>query len=528
MSDSDPGGFLTSSVTSSAGAVAKSSMMGGLGGGLEGAWVGGSVGSLVPGGTLPGAAIGAALGAAFGQLTSTSKALNKVWDNLITTTRSLVQSFAKFDPILLAQQEKWKQLDKQIGKVWAKTLAPTLKKLTDIGIEITQRWTRLKISVFKSYEGVINKLIDALAILVRGTLAIAEFFEKLKNMVMDILKYALAPFIVIIKLLVGGFKELLKMLGLFTPKEKGSFGGGPAWSPGDALGYGKSSAGGMGGTPLLRGKFDPDSTMPGWAKQGKMEFGWWKDLKGWLGEHLTGIRDLLKIIAKIPEAAAQIKAVTKLAAMSASLPMGGAGIMLGMQTLQLIRSWQEQQLGKPVTEEDAARYRKKHNLPKKGEGEPVSQRGGVPYGAAGMVSRTVGLSAFTSITNDPKIRIEEEEFSAERETERAQRIEERDTRRAAKQKRLRKRSGRERPEDAEQEIDEDVTDTAETAIGIGDKPVREPADSAGGNIIMQVLDSNQLLDLLSFSWEEIRTVLRHQQAEYTLLKYRIQTEGTYM
>ncbi len=57
-----------------------------------------------------------------------------------------------------------------------------------------------------------------------------------------------------------------------------------------------------------------------------------------------------------------------------------------------------------------------------------------------------------------------------------------------------------------------------------DEILHEP----GGGVIMQVLDSNQLLDMLAFSWEEIRNVLRHQQAEYTLLKYRMQVEGTYL
>jgi len=45
---------------------------------------------------------------------------------------------------------------------------------------------------------------------------------------------------------------------------------------------------------------------------------------------------------------------------------------------------------------------------------------------------------------------------------------------------------------------------------------------------MQVLDSNQLLDMLAFSWDEIRDKLRQQQAEYALVKYRMQTEGTYL
>ena len=171
MNGDDPGKFLTSSVTSSAGTVAKGMGTGALSSGLSGAWLGASIGSMVPGiGTVAGGAIGAGLGAAFGSLTGTSKVLNKVWDELIGVTKSLVSTFAKFDPLLSMQQERWRRLDMQISRVWAKTLAPTLKHLTDIGIEIKQRWTRLKVGAFKSWEGVTNQLISVLGALGRGML----------------------------------------------------------------------------------------------------------------------------------------------------------------------------------------------------------------------------------------------------------------------------------------------------------------------------------------------------------------------
>ncbi len=502
MNGDGPGKFLTSAVTSGAGTIAMGAGKGALSAGLSGAWLGASIGSIIPGiGTVAGGAVGAGLGAAFGSLTGASKTLTGVWEKLISTTRSLVSTFAKFDPLISSQQERWRRLDMQIGKVWAKTLAPTLKHLTDIGIEVKQRWTRLKIAVFKNWEGVINKLITALGVLMRGVLSSAEFFEKLKNLVADLIKFALTPLTASLKLLWEGFEAFAKWLGIFTPEKKTDFAGGPSWKPGVVPGYGKSSAGGIGGAALLRGQFAPDMEMPKWAGEGKLEFTWVKDFKGWLGGYLDKI---LSVLGVPKQALGIAKRIAGPAIVAPPINIPGlnnlvSAIKTFMLGFKIGTAIQERKLGQPVTEEDKENYRREHNLPEKEK--PTSFLGGsILPGVAGGVQRAIGMSAFAATPPESKVRIA---------TSRKDRV---------RHERALRREKKEGEEGKEEEPE--ITEPEE--------PVRVPVGEPSGNIIMQILDSNQLLDMLAFSWDEVRTVLRQQQAEYTLLKYRMQAERTYL
>jgi len=376
MSNGDPGKFLTSTVTGGAKSVAGGALKGGLGEAFQGAWLGGSIGSIVPGvGTAVGAGVGAALGASFGSLTGVSKKLTGEWDKLVSVSRKLLDIYAKFSPVLEQQQERWRRLDRQINKAWAKTFEPTLKHITDIGVDISKRWTQLKISVFKRWEGVLNKLITLFGHLISGLLKLLEFFEKLKNLISDIVKFAFTPLMV-------GLKALAKLLGIFTPQTgKTESGGGPSWGPGATLGYGTRNAAGMGGTPLLRGKFEPGMNVPEWAKTGRLEFAWVKDFKAWLGNYLDHI-----IVSlggkKLGEAALSVTDPT-----------------LSREYKKAKRKNEKYPLNQPVTEEELEEYRREHNLPKKG-----SSKGGALLGAAGAVSRAVGMTAFTSLP-DPSINL---------------------------------------------------------------------------------------------------------------------------
>ncbi len=550
MATKAPGKFLTSSITGSAGAVAKGAITGQFSGGFEGAWLGASMGSFIPGGTLPGAAIGASLGAAFGGLLKTSKVLNVQWEQLIVVTRSLVSTFAKFDPLIAAQQEKWRRLDQQINKAWAKAIAPTLKRLTDIGVAITRRWTRLKISVFKSWEGVVNKLIDALGALMHIVLSLAEFLEKLKNLFKELFSL-FAPFIVTIKLLMDGVKGLAKLLGITVSSGATGFKGAPSWAPGPAPGYSDKSAGGIGGTPLLRGKFKPGMQTPEWARGKKLEFTWMKDLKTWLGGYLDKILTLLNFKEKAFGAAKEIIATTtSAAAPSIAPPVPGLSVINKLITALKVftlafrigtgigERQRRQDTTQPITEEDIERYRKEHNLPRKPRSEAAAPDGGV-FGVAGAISRAVGVSAFTSLPDTPKIHVPKvsdkskptPEATLEVEKGRLSWYQEHPEFHSSDDK-AKIRKIKKNIQDAELELMQQKESTeSEDNTTPDDEASTERtrlADSKGGNVIMQVLDSNQLLDMLSFSWTEIRTVLRHQQAEYTLLKYRMQTEGTYM
>lgn len=534
MSNGDPGSFLTSAVTSGAARIGISAGAGALTEGFQGAWLGASIGSIVggPGGAAIGAGVGAALGAAFGSLTATSKALNRVWGNLIRNTRKLLDTYSKFDPILLAQQERWKRLDVQIGKAWANAIAPTMKHLTDIGTELTARWTKLKISVFKSWEGSINTLITALGVLAHGAANLAEFLEKIKNMLMDMIRTVIGP-------IISGFTALAKLLGLIAPTSlKDS--DGPSWESGISPGYSDKSASGLGGTPLLRGKFKPGMDIPEWAQEGKLEFGWFKDLKSWLGGHLDRIANLL-----------------------AGGPVGDAMVKLTDPELYK-EAKKARELNKkypfdqPISEEELEEARQKL---KKQKGE---NKAGALLGAAGAVSRAVGLSAFTSIPSEPKVLTEEhlgysdksaagsgsiplsrgkfdpdknmteptpqETWDMHNQERTGKSSQHKPTEKELAQWSRTKYHKREVKWAKEAQAKEDETEETEITETESqpDQPSRSRSDSAGGNVIMQVLDSNQLLEMLSFSWDEVRNVLRQQRAEYTLLKYRMQTEGTYL
>jgi len=581
MSNGDPGSFLTSSVTRGVGAVATSTVTGSAGGAFQGAWLGASVGSVIPGvGTAIGAGVGATLGAAFGTLTATSKALNRVWGNLIKVTRGLLDTYAKFEPILLAQQERWKQLDRQVGKAWANAIAPTMKRLTDIGTELTVRWTRLKLSVFKSWEEVIGVIIEALGKLAHVALGIAEFMEKLKNLIIDLIRFALWP-------LVEGFKALAKLLGLITPKVSEGLGG-PSWKPGISPGYSDKSAAGLGGSPLLRGKFKPDMEVPSWAQEGKLEFGWWKDFKGWLGGYLDRILNALG--GTVGNAALQLTDPELYKAAKAARKQN-----------------KERPFDQPLSEEELEE--ELGELRQRLKKQKSESKSGALLGAAGAVSRIVGMSAFTSVP-DPEIHtIEPESWKItqlrelrdarwksyvkkkgwknyDKDSDRYKEIqvkyeawnsvnraleealdeaglgappvtttaEEREAAEqrladlkesAAKQREeLKKYKGekttpwqarKELFDLAQEALDPDkATGVATEAEAEVEAEAEEVEDSrrytrAGrdsGNIVMQVLDSNQLLEMLAFSWDEVRDVLRQQQAEYALVKYRMQTEGT--
>lgn len=541
MNKNNPGSFLTSSITSGATSVGASAGIGTLSGGLQGAWFGASIGSMVaPGaGTLAGGVIGAGLGAVFGSLTATSKALNSVWDKLIANTRNLITTFAKFSPLLTAQQERWRHLDEQINRAWAKTLAPTLKHLTDVGVEISQRWARLKISVFKSWEGVINKLISALGALVKVTLSLSEFFEKLKALIM-------------------------KLLGISSTPES-SIRGTPPRGGESTDEYGRSRSARFGGKALLRGKFTPGTPLGGLDNK-NLEFDW---AKGQTGTAFSNpiVQQQFPLVVLVRQILNLLKGL-----------FGNKPKPMTPEETAKVKDW----LGKPATEaaREAARariYKKFGTTPKK-EGEPTSFLGGAPLpGAAGMVQRAAGMSVFASIP-DPKIRLIkpgstkaarlrreadelwkkyvkikgwknysegsvrhkkiQEAYGAWDEINRKLKDELVSSGTVEPKNKTGPQGGPMQARKEEWERDEAVPkerkpeseseSESEPGDKISERLVRTFSDSSRGNLIMQVLDSNQLLEMLSFSWDEVRNVLRKQQAEYALLKYRMQTEGTYL
>ncbi len=500
MNGADPGSFLTSAVTAGAGTVAKGAVGGGLGGALEGAWLGASVGMMGgPIGVLGGTAIGAGLGAAFGTLTGTSKAMVKVWDQLIGTTKSLIGTFAKFSPLLSAQQERWKMLDMQLGKVWAKTLEPTLKRITDFGLEFRKEWTRIKVGVFKNWEDSLNNLLTIFEDLGKISLVMLEFFTKLNSLIKDLLGFALTPLIEAFK----GLVKLIKWILGIEKKEPLVSPGIPKWAPGAVPGYGmEAGAGGKGGIPLLRGEFEPGAPMPEWAKEGKMRFEWVK----WLAERRKEAKE---------EAARP-------------LPPGWFDSSKPYPP----------EYPKPIHPEEAEAYERARKARGKG---PTSMLPIIPIPGGPVIPAGAMMTAALGAVPEIRLSLEERKRQREEKREFAERM--KTARKAVKEaprgeerkeafqelEALRE-EGREMfdPEEAAKRKAAELEALAKGELPEEETPVRGERETPKGGVIMQVLDSNQLLDMLSFSWDEIRKVLRQQQAEYMLLKYRMQSEGTYL
>jgi len=153
------------------------------GGAKKGAPMGAAVGLSVGGPV--GAAVGAAVGIALGTVAASAGRLRERMDRLEESTRNIIEQYKAYSPVIARLRNQWMVLDRRLNRIWAKTLAPLLKKLTDIGTEFRERWTRMKVDLFQAIEPLLKRVLNIFQKFGRITLHILEKFIKAISTVIE-------------------------------------------------------------------------------------------------------------------------------------------------------------------------------------------------------------------------------------------------------------------------------------------------------------------------------------------------------
>lgn len=153
------------------------------GGAKRGAITGAAIGLTAGGGPVT-AAVGAAVGTALGTVAASASRLAENMDRLEGVTRRLVDQYKAYSPIISRLRQQWILLDRRLNRIWANTLAPTLRKLTEIGTEFRERWTRMKVSFFQAIEPSLKKILNVIQRVSRATL---WMFEKLSKVIIGVI-----------------------------------------------------------------------------------------------------------------------------------------------------------------------------------------------------------------------------------------------------------------------------------------------------------------------------------------------------
>lgn len=181
-------------------------LWGGVTGGLRGAGWGAATGAAVggPWGAAIGAGVGANIGITLGMITAASQKLIESMKRLEGVTRNLIEHYKVFSPAIARMRHQWELLDRRLNRAWADTIAPTLKKLTDIGTEFKERWNRVKIDFFQAIEPYLSKMLD--------------FFRKVGRITLWLTSKLLG----IIEKLLTGLTKLLEFFGFLEEgRERG-------------------------------------------------------------------------------------------------------------------------------------------------------------------------------------------------------------------------------------------------------------------------------------------------------------------
>jgi len=162
-------------------------LWGGARGGGKGAVWGGAAGLTAggPWGAVAGAAAGAGIGVALGTLSVASRRLSDTMDRLERSTRSIIEQYKSYSPVIARLRHQWMLLDRRLNRIWADTLAPTLKKLTEIGTEFRERWTRMKVDLFQTVEPFLKRILSILQRYSRVALGVFEKLLKVIEGVID-------------------------------------------------------------------------------------------------------------------------------------------------------------------------------------------------------------------------------------------------------------------------------------------------------------------------------------------------------
>lgn len=163
---------------------------GALTGALTGATVGGPYGAVA----------GAAIGGTLSTLKGTVEKLVRTFKQLDATTRSIVDHYKAFSPIMARVNHQIRMTDRRINRMWARSLGPLIKQVSKITNDFQIRWEKMKIQLF-----------DAIMPYLQNITRILKWSGK-------ILLNWLEAFTDIITEIVGGLTKVLRFFGLL-PKE---------------------------------------------------------------------------------------------------------------------------------------------------------------------------------------------------------------------------------------------------------------------------------------------------------------------
>ena len=154
-------------------------------------------------GGLPGAAVGAGLGATFGILENIMTKVNPQMKQLEQLTRKLVDQYKDYSPIISRLNHQWRLLDRNVSRMWAKTLAPLMKQFTAMGTDFRQRWEKMKVDIFQAIEPFLKTVLTVFGNTVKTVIAVFEFLSK------------------VLVNVIAGFTKLMAFFGLvLDEKEK--------------------------------------------------------------------------------------------------------------------------------------------------------------------------------------------------------------------------------------------------------------------------------------------------------------------
>lgn len=193
------------------GSVAWSGLKGAGLGALGGAGVGATIGALggpigAAGGALIGAGVGATAGVVKGIVDQGTKII-KIWERLSQVSDTLSHQYGEWSSKLARTADNWDRTNERINQKWAKAIEGITARVGKDGQGFDERWNAVKISVFKSFEPLMNKMLDWLEKI--GNFAL-RIFETLSSILREFMSW--------MRLIFGALSDLVKLPSRLTPQ----------------------------------------------------------------------------------------------------------------------------------------------------------------------------------------------------------------------------------------------------------------------------------------------------------------------
>lgn len=173
-------------------------LLGGVGGsaawgGIKGAAIGGLAGfaSPIPGGAAMGAVVGAGVGVAKSLVDEAIKIV-KIWEKLSAVSENLSKVYGEFSSKLSRTASDWERTNENINRKWASAIENITSKMGKTGQGFMERWTDIKIAVFKAFEPLLNSMLDWLTKLGNFAMKILETLTRFLQNFMDFMRLFVA------------------------------------------------------------------------------------------------------------------------------------------------------------------------------------------------------------------------------------------------------------------------------------------------------------------------------------------------